>query len=264
MKVGIFYNLERVQEETVRLLAQAIERLGGECVLFSGVEEIEGVSRLIVLGGDGTMLRVARKSAQLQIPIVGVNYGTLGFLTEFEREDVLLSANLVLDERCEQIHRTMLEVDYNGVKTHCLNEMSLLRQITPVENHHVARFSVAIDGSTAGDFTADGLIVATPTGSTAYSLSAGGNIMTPDCETFLLTPVCAFSMRSRPIAYSHKSTLTFYIPNETGTLALYGDGKYLGEVSANDTLTVRKSAQVATFLTRDKGGFFRRLTQKIN
>ena len=264
MKVGIFYNYEQVSEEIAAGLAASIRRSGGQTLLFRRVEEIENVDRLVVLGGDGTMLRAACRCSETNIPILGVNYGTLGFLTEFEREDTALAARLVLQEDCVVEGRTMLQIELNGRVTHCLNELAVLRGVSPALNNCAAKISVVINGSSAGEFVGDGLIVATPTGSTAHSLSAGGSIMTPDCATFLLTPVCAVSMRSRPIAFSDGSTLTVHVPQETGVLEVYGDGAYLGKIGKEDVLTVCKSSRRATFLTRDRGGFFRRLTEKIN
>lgn len=262
MTIGIFYNERQVEKNVAEELDRAVRKAGGEAVVFCCADEINGVDRLIVLGGDGTVLRAARRASVLDIPIVGVNYGRLGFLTEFSREDTLLAAKLALDGNCSLVHRSMLEVNLNGVKSYCLNELALLHRTESERDNRIAKISVEIDGSKAGDFTADGLIVATPTGSTAYSLSAGGSIMTPDCETFLLTPVCAFSLRSRPIAYPDKCTLFFSL--ESNSVALYGDGIYLGKAGAEDELTVRKSTRRATFMTWDTSGYFRRLTQKIN
>ena len=263
VKIGIYYNGQQVGSDAAERFSRLLAEKGQATVIFHDIAKICGVDRLAVLGGDGTMLRAAIRASELEIPLVGVNYGRLGFLTEFERGEEEKAADLLVNGT-EIIRRSMLEVDLNGAKTHCLNEISLLRPISPKSSGSVVKISVKIDGSPAGDFLADGLIVATPTGSTAYSLSAGGNIITPDCETFLLTPVCAFSMRSRPIAYSDKSALTFSIAAGSASLMLYGDGNYLGEAGASDCLTVKKSARYAAFLTQDKGGFFRRLTEKIN
>ena len=168
----------------------------------------------------------------------------------------------MLDERCARLQRSMLEAELNGKTFDCLNELALLHPVAPGRSNKVVRIAVTIDGSHAGEFVADGLIVSTPTGSTAYSLSAGGSIMTPDCETFQLTPVCAFSMRSRPIAYSDKSELGFSLLR--GEVVLYGDGVYLGQAGAGDTLSVRKSARSVTFLTRGLSEYFRRMTEKLN
>ncbi len=264
MKVGIFYKEKKVPDQTVVTeLSEEISRRKNEAVIFRSPEEIAGVDRLIVLGGDGTILNAAHASSEQKIPLVGVNFGTRGFLTEFEREDYMQAVSLALDPACPVVRRSMLELDFNGVKTHCLNEMLLHRRVSGKPNAQIATFCVDIDGSDAGELRADGLIVCTPTGSTAYSLSAGGNILAPDCAAFLITPVCAFSLRSRPIAYSDSCTLSFRFTDRDCTLELYGDGKFIGEASANDTLTVRKSPRCTAFLTRDKNGFFRKITEKI-
>ncbi len=263
MTIGVYYNTQQVERETVEGLAGEIRRAGGEVVLFTHAEEIDGVERLIVLGGDGTVLRAARKTAVLRIPLVGVNFGKLGFLTEFERNELGEGVKFVLGDGGTTIERSMLEIEAGGRKTHCLNEIAFLHEIVAGRDNRAVSLSVALDGTPAAQFRADGLIVCTPTGSTAYSLSAGGSILTPDCAAFMLTPVCALSMRSRPIVYSDRSVLSFRLPEEE-SLLLYGDGIYLGTVGGNEVVTVRKSTRSATFLTRDKNRYFRRLTEKIN
>ena len=261
MNIGIYYNREQASAAIAENIAASIKKAGHSAVVFSDLAELAG-DRLIVLGGDGTMLRAAKRASERAIPVVGVNFGRLGFLTEFEREEAERVVPLVLDERCAVLKRAMLEVALNGKRFYCLNELALLHPVAPERDNRVVTISVTIDGSHAGEFVADGLIVTTPTGSTAYSLSAGGTIMTPDCETFQLTPVCAFSMRSRPIAYPDRSELGFSLPR--GALVLYGDGEYLGEAGESDRLTVRKAQRSASFLTRGLSEYFRRLTEKIN
>ena len=109
---------------------------------------------------------------------------------------------------------------------------------------------------------ADGLIVATPTGSTAYSLSAGGSILTPDCAAFLLTPVCSFSMKARPTVFPDTGELGFTLAEHDALMA-YGDGEFLGSVTASTVLSVKRSCRTAKFLTRDPKGFFLKLTEKL-
>lgn len=261
MNIGIYYNRDQVGRDVAENLAARVFSAGHTATLMTDVAEIGG-DRLVVLGGDGTMLRAAKRASVLGIPVVGVNFGRLGFLTEFERDEAERVIPLVLDEHCAVLRRAMLEVELNGSRYDCLNELALLHPVSPESDNRVVTISVTIDGSHAGEFVADGLIVTTPTGSTAYSLSAGGSIMTPDCETFQLTPVCAFSMRSRSIAYSNRSELGFSLPR--GALVLYGDGTYLGKAGEEDHLIVRKSVRSAAFLTRGLSEYFRRLTQKIN
>lgn len=263
MNIGIYYNSEQVEKEIAEKLARKIKAAGGNAEVFSDLEKISGAERLVVLGGDGTVLHAARRAAMLNIPLFGVNYGRLGFLTEFEREDEDEAVALALDSSCPSLERTMLEVDFNGRKTLCLNELTLLRGVGADCDNRAVKISVTIDGSAAGIFNADGLIVTTPTGSTAYSLSAGGSIMMPECGTFQLTPVCAFSLRSRPVAYPDRYELQFFLPKRC-KVVLCGDGIYLGEAGERDEIKVRKAQSAAVFLTRNKHDCFRRLTEKIN
>lgn len=262
MKIGVFFHKTQADLGDAALLRDALRRAGAEVEIFGDEEAIPSVDRLIVLGGDGTVLRAARRAAAEGIPLFGINYGHTGFLTEFERGETEEAVALALSSSCDRIERSMLEVEFNGEKTDCLNECSLLRGVSADDENKVAKVSVRIDGSEAGEIVADGIIVATPTGSTAYSLSAGGSIMTPECDTFMLTPVCAFSMKSRPIVYSASSVLSFGLP-AGHHLLLYGDGKFLGNVKSGDTVRVRKADRRATFLTRDKKSYFLRITEKI-
>ncbi len=261
MRIGILYNPDQVDRATASDFAAAIVSAGGSAHVTSGPDGIGEVDRIVVLGGDGTVLHAAKYASMRRIPLVGVNFGHIGFLTEFEREDVQKAIGLVLDENCPKIARSMLEAEIGGKKTDCLNELALLREVSPGRDNSVKKISVTIDGSSAGDFTADGLIVATPTGSTAYSLSAGGSIVTPDCAAFLLTPICAFSLKSRPIVFPDSSVLKFSFEEEESLLA-YGDGVFLGR--AETGLSVKKSEREVVFLTRNRQEFFHRLTQKIN
>lgn len=263
MKIGLVHLSSKVPQEAVEGLLGMLEGAGAQAVALSSEEEIGGVDRLVVLGGDGAMLRAARRASEQGIPLVGINYGTLGFLTEFERGEEARAVRLVLDRDCPSVRRTMLEVRFGQRRAFCLNELALMRRIAPDSEDAVVKIAAEIDGAYAGEFTADGLIVATPTGSTAYSLSAGGMILAPDCAAFLLTPVNAFSMRSRPIAFPDSARLTFSFP-EGGKVVLHGDGIFLGEANGGDTVTVTRSDRYATFLTEGKENFFRRLTEKIN
>ena len=260
MRIGIYYNVAREIAESFRA---CLQKSGAEVKILTRDEEICECDRMIVLGGDGTILHAAKRAATWGIPLVGVNYGRLGFLTEFEQDETDSLIELILDENCPCIERTMLEITLNGTSCLCLNELALLREISPERANRVESVAVRLNGSKAGDFVADGLIVATPTGSTAYSLSAGGSIATPDCGIFLLTPVCAFSLKSRPIICPDSSLLSFGI-SEGDFLMAYGDGVFLGKVGAEDRITVKKADRSARFLTRDIRGFFARLTKKIN
>ena len=156
MNIGIFYNRDQAEPSVADGLARSVQTAGHAAAVFSRLEEIGGVDRLIVLGGDGTILRVAKRASALGIPIFGVNFGTLGFLTEFEREECDAAVSLALDERCARIDRSMLEAELNGEKFDCLNELALLHPVAPGKENKVVTISVTIDGSHAGEFVADG------------------------------------------------------------------------------------------------------------
>ncbi len=260
MQIGIFYNGAQVSENIVAEIAARLRSAGATAVVFGAQDEIV-CDRLLVLGGDGTMLRAAKRAVLHDIPLVGINYGRLGFLTEFERGEEAALIELILDPGCPVIERAMIRVRLGNSEHICLNELALLREISPERSNRVERIAVSLDGKAAGNFVADGLIVATPTGSTAYSLSAGGSILAPDCGALILTPVCAFSMSSRPIVCSDSVMLGLTIA-ENDALMAYGDGEFLGRVTEADTLTVTKARSVR-FLTRDRSGFFLKLTQKL-
>ncbi len=261
MRIGIYYHEKKVPPEEIKSLEAQLRAAGAFVQTFTEAEKIGEADRLIVLGGDGAMLRAARRASLLGIPLVGVNYGSIGFLTEFGRGEEEQAAALVLSENCNRVERAMLEATVCGNTFHCLNEIAFMRGIAPEAEDGVIRVRVDIDGSPAGEFTADGLILATPTGSTAYSLSAGGSILTPECGAFILTPVNAFSLRSRPIVLSDKSELTFAFPDG---VIVHGDGEFLGKLGRGDTVAVKKSSRHATFLAKGKQDFFRHLTEKIN
>ena len=261
MKIGIFFNRDQTDGSTAQELLNALRENGAEAEILVREDDIGTVDRLVVLGGDGTMLKAARKAAECGVPLFGINYGHIGFLTEFERGETVEAICLALSDACDLIERSMLEVELNGTRFVCLNECSLQHKITPRENK-VVKIDVQIDGNDAGEIVADGIIVATPTGSTAYSLSAGGSILMPECEDFIFTPVCALSLKSRPVVYPSSAELSFTIPKSD--LFLYGDGKYLGEVKAGETVRIRKAKRCATFLTRNKKACFLKITEKIN
>lgn len=261
--IGIYYHQTKVSADDVARFASAFEQRGAAVKLFQKASDIGGVDRLVVLGGDGSILRAANVASQTGIPIVGVNYGTIGFLAEFERDEADRLAELVLNKNAKILRRSMLEIEVGGEIYTCLNELSLMRRISPEAGESVVKILAKINDDPAGEFTADGLIVATPTGSTGYSLSAGGSIFTPDCEVFLLTPVCAISLKSRPIVCSDKSVLTFSFPKKS-SIILCADGRFLREIGEGEVVYVRKSQKSADFLTKKHNDLFRRLTEKIN
>ena len=209
----ILWDVEAAKVAGRRTAGVAREKLPARCDL------------LIVIGGDGTMLSVARAACRSRTPILGVNFGSLGFLTEVPREDLFQTLEHVLDGRYEIERRAMLCVrTYRGARA--AGSISVLNDVV-INKSAIARIidlSVSIDGRYVTTYKADGLIVATPTGSTAYSLSAGGPIVMPGVEAMLLTPICPHTLTNRPLAIPISSTveISLMTPDEDVFMTLDG------------------------------------------
>ena len=160
----------------------------------------DGTDCVIVLGGNGTMIRAAGDLVNCQIPFLGINLGTLGYLAEIDRNSLYPALDALLDERYQLEKRMMLHGDvwhgencvYSGV---VLNDILVVREGSP----HVITLKNYVNGKYLNEYRADGIIIATPTGSTGYSLSAGGPIVAPDAELFLMTPLAAHTLNTRSV-----------------------------------------------------------------
>ena len=207
MKIGVLGKIDKLGTvETMEEILRFLKGLGHETTYFSSHEEIDGVELVIVLGGDGAILHAAVIAAQKGIKIVGINYGTLGFLTEYEKDERTLMGELlhaIESGVCQIVKRSLLEVRIDGKKFYALNEVAIQRDNNPSSASPTQILSVEFMAREGKEVIAgDGLLICTPTGSTAYSLSAGGAILTPEVPVFMMTPICAFSMRARPIVFS--------------------------------------------------------------
>ncbi|MDR2462743.1 MAG: NAD(+)/NADH kinase, partial [Verrucomicrobiales bacterium] len=168
---------------------------------------------LIVVGGDGTLLRAARRTQGSNIPLLGINAGKLGFLTSLPGEDVARAVPRVLNGEYEIVKRMALTVSvvrgekilYRGW---ALNEGVVARR----DHSHIVRLEVRVSGEYLTDYLCDGLIIATPTGSTAYSLSAGGVIISPTANAILLNPLCAHTLTNRPLMVESGNVISVHVP----------------------------------------------------
>lgn len=249
MKIGIITRKTGVDTKVLKNLTDLLCQEGA-CVYFPkeqaecnfGIklpkeEFYRTVDVAVVLGGDGTLLRVAEAALPYEIPILGVNYGRIGMLADLEKEETvlikkLLSGEYVIDERL----MLTATVTQNGKQTHqfhALNEIAISRG----NCMKMLEMQLSIDGESCADIRADGLIVATPTGSTAYSLSAGGSVVDPSAEVFLVTPICPHTLNSRPmILYKNRILCIREYGNAHNSFCLTYDG--------NDALTVPDGAEI--------------------
>jgi NAD+ kinase len=200
------------------------------------------VDLMLVLGGDGTMIATARMVSDTEVPVMGVNYGGLGYLAEFPLEDLFPALAGVLEGKYRIQHRLMLSVElWRGAelvtRNRVLNDVvvnkSALARIIEIEAYLNQQF--------VNLFRADGLIVATPTGSTAYNLSAAGPIIYPSMNAIVITPICPFTLSNRPIVVPDDSVIEVRLVTEKEEVALTLDGQVGFELQAADRVVIRKS-----------------------
>jgi len=266
MDVGVYINVKykSMQDEYFNKIFSEFCRVGFGCVLVDKAEDISGIDVLLVLGGDGTILNVAKQCAINGIKILGVNCGHMGFLADFESNQLTEAIEAIIGGKFGTIKRSMLSVEYEGKTYLGLNEVVIQRCTTGNSFSNTVNLHAEIDGSTVDNFTADGLIVSTPTGSTAYSLSAGGSILTPDLNAFILTPVCPHSLHSRPIVFNDKSVVKINQIEKSRMLNLIVDGKVVETVNSFSTFTIKKSDTSLEFISVGGNNFFDKLYIKLN
>ena len=217
----------------------------------------------VVLGGDGTVLSAARQTAPLGIPILTVNTGHLGFLAEAYLSDVdkifkhLVARQWNIEERTSLVVSVM-RGDQCRWEALCLNEMALHRE--PMTS--MCHFEISVGRHAPVDISADGVILSTPTGSTAYSLSAGGPVITPDCPVLQLTPVSPHSLASRALVFSNEEPVTVF-PATPERLMMVVDGSAGCYVWPEDRVLIRKSEHPVKFIRLSDHEFFQVLRNKL-
>ena len=217
---------------------------------------------IISLGGDGTMLRAVQFAAPDEVPIIGANAGQLGYLTRFDPTELTEALDLWVDGGLIEERRMLLEVSVRGHRKHpsgyALNETVLER----ADSGHSVTVDAAIGGVRFTSYLADGLIVATPTGSTAYSLSAGGPIVEPDFEALVVTPVAPHMVFDRSLILKPSTVVELTVGGyRNGKVTL--DGRVVTELEPGETLVCRASDRRVRFLARDERNFHSILKEKF-
>lgn len=230
-------------------------------------ERIADLANLVIaIGGDGTLLYAARLVAHRDVPLLGINRGRLGFLTDVLPKDMLDSVDAALDGRCERDERSLLEariIGTSGVTTRALalNDVVLQKW----ETGRMLDFETWIDGAYVNTHGGDGLVVASSTGSTAYALSCGGPIVAPQLDVLVVAPICPHTLSDRPIVVSGRSVIAVKLIDRPDTRAqVTCDGVSLGELSPGDRLEVHPTAQKITLLHPNKFEYYRLLRSKLH
>ena len=240
-------------------LADVAVQLGGEVTLAD-------VSLAITLGGDGTLLRAAEIVRGHGTPLLGVNLGHVGFLAEAERDSAAETVRRAIAGEYRVEERLALEVRVSRAgsevyRSWALNEVTVEKSAA----HRMIELLLEVDGRPLSSFGCDGIIMATPTGSTAYSFSAGGPVVWPSVAALLCVPISAHALFSRPLVVGVDSTLAVELQNRTGqTGVLVCDGRRMVELQAGDRLTVVRSAEPVRLARLQDAPFTDRLVHKFD
>ena len=219
---------------------------------------------MLVLGGDGTMIATARMIGDRDVPVLGINYGGLGYLAEFRIEELYHALESILSGNFRVDKRVMLDVelkrgDASITRNRVLNDLvinkSALARIIEIEAYLDQRF--------VNSFRADGLIISTPTGSTAYNLSAGGPVIFPSMNAVVITPICPFTLSNRPIVVPDDATIELLLKTDQEQVTLTLDGQVGFELKVEDRVEIRKSSVTFNLVQPSNRNYFDVLRDKL-
>ena len=262
--VGLWINMSKPEAQTFSLQIRAWFEARGWEVLETWKDIIERRAQFVIsLGGDGTLLQAAREGASFGIPVLGVNLGRLGFLCEIEREDVFVALERVVSQDYIIQERLMLsavvkrvgEVDLRHL---VLNDVVFSRECT----ESVITLQANLSGEPTISYPADGLLVSTPTGSTAYSLSAGGPIISPNVQAILLTPLAAHSLSARPVVVSDSEEIEIILISGEQCIVTF-DGRHSIRIGTGETVIIRTSPIKAQLIRLGSRSFPQVVREKL-
>jgi len=255
--IGIVYNADK--DKDLNFTKRVYD-----CVCASGCKPLmdrDEVYRksdfIIVLGGDGTMLRAAHQAAFADIPLLGVNLGTLGYLTDAEPDELDQALTDVLRGHFILEKRIMLQTDLND-QWAALNDIVISRGIFS----KLIQFQLYINDDYIDTIRADGIIVSTPTGSTAYNLSAGGPILKPDSEMTVITAICPHTLYLRPWVISSRDTVSVRVLNDADAVVVM-DGQNMATLDAGYLLSIRRADKFTSIIKTKRLSFYEILRRKI-
>ena len=275
--IGIICKLNREEpRDILRHLLPWLEKKGCEAFVdietaslmdIRGYERAEIPSRVdavLVLGGDGTMLSVNRLVAGKGIPVMGINLGSLGFLTEVSKENIYRAVEKMLSGGCKVEERLMLQTKIvRGDET--ISDYLVLNDVVITKGAlaRIIDLETFIDKIYVTTFKADGLIISTPTGSTAYSLSAGGPILYPTLESIVLTPICSHTLTNRPIVLPDQVSIEICLKSHSEDVFLTLDGQTGCSLKPDDLIVICKAEHKAKLLVHGDRGYFDVLRTKL-
>lgn len=268
MKKQIIVSVNKQKEQAVKTAAELRRWLNkNNCQIIDADKTGNKVfaDLAIVLGGDGMMLKAARMFAGADIPILGVSMGSLGFLSEVTKNELFNSLKKVLDGQYRLDERTMLQASVVrkgkkiGGKYIALNDCVIRNNA----NARVIRMKLLVNKNFVSEFNADGLIVSTPIGSTAYNLAAGGPVVHPQTNVTIITPICAHSLSLRPVVVSEDSEIEVILTSNHAKICLSLDGQKEVPLQIDDIIRIIKSQYKAKLIRLKKDNYFYVLQNKL-
>lgn len=277
-KIGLYENLSKPEAIIcASQVAHRIHKMGAE--VFSTREFISKIDPsianeirtieenefdkyvdvLISFGGDGTMLSAARLMLKSEIPIMGVNVGKLGFLAEYSIKDLDKALIDLLEGNYRVVDRSVMESHCKGQTFYALNDFVIEKR----NSSRMITISAFTNEHYIGDYRADGLIITTPTGSTAYSLSCGGPILSPSTKVLCLTPIAPHSLTYRPLVIPETNVIDLKVQSQTGEANLVADGYNTLVITNEDTVQIKKSKYVIKLVKPIDSTFYDLLRRKL-
>ncbi len=266
---------DRVMEELVPWLTRRglevniqenYSRLEGDRSRSSPLESVaDDVDLVLVLGGDGTLLAAARLLEQIDIPILGINLGSMGFLTEVSLEDIYVNLEKVIVDDFFVEERMRLKAGLIRGED-LIAEFMVLNDVV-INKGALARIidmETVVDGESVTTFNADGLIISTPTGSTAYSLAAGGPIVEPNLDIIIISPICPHTLTNRPLVVSGGSEVEVVLTSDSGRVYLTLDGQEGLSLEEGDRIRIKASERRVKLVRTGHKSFFEVLRTKLH
>ena len=278
-KIGIIPNFEKDPGlNDTKKIVDFVKSIGCKPVLSNPSAELLGYSKeavdfedlfkesdfIVVLGGDGTLLKASERASIYDTPILGINFGTMGFLTDAERSGAEESILKAVNGECKLEKRIMLSGSLykNGIsEVHlALNDICISRGVFST----MTEMTLYINGEYLETFKGDGVIICTPTGSTAYNLSAGGPILKPNTEVLVITPICTHTLNNRSIVVSSDDVITVEVDkNLKSDVLLIMDGKVQSTLKRSDRVEIKKAPYCTSIIKTNDYGFYEILRKKI-
>ena len=261
----LVFHLEKTLAVLKRFaIAYTLEQTAAELLRSRDYCAREHIARdadvIIVLGGDGTFLSVARQAVEAQVPVAGFNLGTLGFLTEMKKEFLEESLADIFMGKAKISHRKLLQINYQDRVYTALNDVVVNKGAIA----RVVKLLLKIDGAKVAEVKGDGLIVSTPTGSTAYSIAAGGPIVSPEVNGIIITPICPHALTFRPLVVRDSTTITVQLLTQNMDAFVTIDGQTVLPLDYEGTLSVGIYPKQLHMLVTPGINYFQLLADKLN